>query len=240
MVYNTNDSEDFTEDQLRELVWMPAHGTIASVGVATMSDGNKVSILQWRANRLVDLLAKSAARPHRIHAKTRVTLQDAFDTLEFSLGMLGAVTFAANNHKTSIHMPDGTTNAATLRDSAGAKALRYTGTSRGAKRKAEHGAMVQAPCKTLCIPIGNEDSAHASRCTGMQRRSSIKKQTAADHEADCDLKFRLHWFASRPDFLKPNSDRPATDRRNELRLRVAAREAESRARLLDSRRGSCF
>ena len=43
------------------LVWMPAHQTSAAIGVQTLSNGDKLSATDWRANRLVDALAKQAA-----------------------------------------------------------------------------------------------------------------------------------------------------------------------------------
>ena len=47
-----------------KLVWMPAHQGIGSVGVASKSDGNKLTMLEWRAKRLADGLAKQAALTH--------------------------------------------------------------------------------------------------------------------------------------------------------------------------------
>ena len=44
------------------LLWFPAHRTRAAVGAATLSDGSLMAWTDWRANRLVDALAKSAAR----------------------------------------------------------------------------------------------------------------------------------------------------------------------------------
>ena len=40
---------------------MPAHGSASSIGRAPDSNGNLVTAVMWRANRLVDLLAKAAA-----------------------------------------------------------------------------------------------------------------------------------------------------------------------------------
>ena len=43
------------------LVWMPAHTTLASVGEVKMSNGQRLTTVDWRANRLVDALAKTSA-----------------------------------------------------------------------------------------------------------------------------------------------------------------------------------
>ena len=227
MVYLANDSADLSEEQLRELVWMPAHGSIASVGVATMSDGNKVSILQWRANRLVDLLAKSAAKPFRIHEKTRATLQDACDSLEFSLGMLGVATYAANNHKTSIQMPDGTTRSITLRDSAGIKAIRGSRAASGVKRKAPDVAAIPDPGKKLCIPVSCDLPAVSVSDCKRRRTASKIKQAAADYEAACELRFRTNWRTDKSP-LRPSSNRPVSIRMAELRDRIFAKEQRDR------------
>ena len=43
-----------------QLSWMPAHGTVASIGVARRSDGLPITAVDWRANRLADAIAKTA------------------------------------------------------------------------------------------------------------------------------------------------------------------------------------
>ena len=44
------------------LVWQPAHQSIASVGECKLSGSSRMSLLDWRAKRLVDALAKQAAQ----------------------------------------------------------------------------------------------------------------------------------------------------------------------------------
>ena len=44
------------------LVWMPAHCTLGAVGEAKLSNGCRLSTIDWRANRLADALAKAGAR----------------------------------------------------------------------------------------------------------------------------------------------------------------------------------
>ena len=43
------------------LVWQPAHLAPTAIGVAKLSNGRRLSPVDWRANRLVDALAKKAA-----------------------------------------------------------------------------------------------------------------------------------------------------------------------------------
>ena len=103
---------------------MPAHGAQCSIGRALMSNRVPISPIHWRANRLVDLLAKSVARPWRIKEDDRATIKDAEDTIAYSLAFLGAVTHAANHHKASVTRRDGSSYSATIRDSAGSKPVR--------------------------------------------------------------------------------------------------------------------
>ena len=43
------------------LVWLPTQKSIASVGEAKLFNGTRLSHLDWRANGLVDALAKAVA-----------------------------------------------------------------------------------------------------------------------------------------------------------------------------------
>ena len=58
--------EGAAEIAASELCWMPAHKSIGAVGIALKSDGTAVTFTEWRANRLVDCLAKTAAAFDRV------------------------------------------------------------------------------------------------------------------------------------------------------------------------------
>ena len=47
--------------EAQQLVWLPAHTTTNAVGEAKLSNGRRLSMIGWRANRLVDALAKLSA-----------------------------------------------------------------------------------------------------------------------------------------------------------------------------------
>eukprot|EP00973_Karenia_brevis_P028832 3976139-Karenia_brevis.AAC.1 len=96
--------DDFgcTAEDLAKVKWIPAHTGQGSIGQVVASDSKPLTALQWRANRLADLLAKSAARPHRLPLDARKTLKIAREALEYSLAKLGAVTHAANNCKAAV------------------------------------------------------------------------------------------------------------------------------------------
>ncbi len=63
------DDQDCIAADLAKLWWMLAHGGQGTIGRASRPDGTAFSAVEWRANRLVDLLAKSAASQHRIDSK---------------------------------------------------------------------------------------------------------------------------------------------------------------------------
>ena len=43
------------------LTWMPAHQPVSAIGEKVLSNGKLFSVVDWRANRLVDSLSKLAA-----------------------------------------------------------------------------------------------------------------------------------------------------------------------------------
>ena len=87
---------------------MPSHGTAhATIGHAVKSDGSLVTAVEWRANRLVDAAAKSAALGSRAPVRTRNTLRQALAAAEYGAALAGATTRAANNHKVAMLTPHG-------------------------------------------------------------------------------------------------------------------------------------
>jgi hypothetical protein len=82
----------------QRLTWMPAHQTIGMVDEKTRSDGAKLSMVDWRANRLVDLLAKQAAEARALPKNAVALLDSATVAVREAAKLLGRVTHAANNH----------------------------------------------------------------------------------------------------------------------------------------------
>jgi hypothetical protein len=64
-------------------LWMPAHGSASTIGHALRSDGRPISPIDWRANRLADALAKSAARAHRVSPRVMRMVSDAIAAMEY-------------------------------------------------------------------------------------------------------------------------------------------------------------
>ncbi len=103
--------------QLNEvLVWMPAHQSIAMVGERKLSDGSRLSTVDWRANRLVDSLAKQAAAERELPRAAARLLDSAAAAVRHAATLLGRVTHGANNLELQVVDEDGTVTKRVLRD----------------------------------------------------------------------------------------------------------------------------
>ena len=78
---------------------MPAHLPVSAIWHAMRSDGKAISPVDWRANRLVDALAKAAAATRQTPNEARVLIKSALSTLRFAGLRLGLVTYWANNRE---------------------------------------------------------------------------------------------------------------------------------------------
>jgi len=98
------------------LVWMPAHQTLAAVGERKLSSGQRLSHVDWRANRLVDALAKISAGEVSAMDSVRKLLDSAAAAAKHAAMLLGRVTHAANNHLVEVVGEDGCTSMRKVRD----------------------------------------------------------------------------------------------------------------------------
>ncbi len=99
-----------------QLVWMPAHTTTSSVGEVKLSNGSRLSMVDWRANRLVDALAKMAALEAQYLPTAVKTLKSAEIAVRYAAKLLGRVTYAANHHCITIIDDKGISKTKTCRD----------------------------------------------------------------------------------------------------------------------------
>ena len=83
------------------VIWMPAHGSVASIGHAKDSHGLPIDAGMWRGSRLVDLLAKAAAAEHRLPRWALRQVQNAGKLYLHHAARLGKATHDANNFKAS-------------------------------------------------------------------------------------------------------------------------------------------
>ena len=81
----------------RCVIWMPSHGSRESIGIEERSDGQVVSRVDWRANRLADAHAKLAVAPYLLAEDTITMIKQRRCLVEKVLVRIGRVTAAANH-----------------------------------------------------------------------------------------------------------------------------------------------
>jgi len=136
MIFLALDWQVPAKEQLDRFIWMPAHGGVGTIGSALKSNGVPVSPTDWRANRLVDILAKAAAAKDRTPVEVQRLMRTALEATEYAAATLGMVTFAANNAKVSKQRPDGSYHWATCRDACPPAFLNTTGRTLRKKARA--------------------------------------------------------------------------------------------------------
>ena len=98
-------------------MWVPAHHSHKAVGEAKLSSGQRLSNVDWRANRLVDKLAKMAAGSH-CEPEHLVELVAGLDAATVhAAALLGTVTHCANNHRITEMGDGGALTTCVVRDS---------------------------------------------------------------------------------------------------------------------------
>ena len=106
--------------ETQDLIWMPAHTTTRSVGEVKLSNGLRLTMLHWRANRLVDGLAKlSAAQAQDLPEALRL-ISSSEAAVRHAAKLLGRTTHAANHHRTIVTGDDGSQKVKFLRDAMAA------------------------------------------------------------------------------------------------------------------------
>ncbi len=98
------------------LVWLPAHLGFNAVSRRVLSNGRLYTTLDWRANRLVDALAKAFANDMAAPKSLMDVVLSARVAQKHSLALLGCVTHRANNHVVAVTRDDGSTTSVTKRD----------------------------------------------------------------------------------------------------------------------------
>ncbi|CAK0836913.1 unnamed protein product, partial [Prorocentrum cordatum] len=89
------------------LTWMPAHGALTVIGAALRSDGHAVTAVDWRANRLADIVAEAAAGCPPPCGPASGLCGVAEKLVARECAVLGAVTHAANNRVRELVGPGG-------------------------------------------------------------------------------------------------------------------------------------
>ena len=100
---------------------MPAHGAAATIGNALRSDGNVVTSIAWRGNRLADALAKAAIGIVPLCVAAEKLVATAETLVRHECAVLGASTHAANHHALVVTEASGLQRLNIARDSVGIK-----------------------------------------------------------------------------------------------------------------------
>ena len=98
--------------------WAPAHLTIAAVGHATAHSNRRLTIIDWRANRLVDALAKNGAATVAHDSATTDLIVSAEVLVKHRLAQLAQATHRANNHVVIVLSAEGEWTTNTLQTQA--------------------------------------------------------------------------------------------------------------------------
>jgi hypothetical protein len=106
------------------LIWMPAHGSMTTIGRAMKSYDRVVTAIDWRANRLADALAKSAVGKVSACINADKLLSAAELLVKHEAALVGVVTRAANEHVIEVTSAEGSVTKRSMRDSTGCKRAR--------------------------------------------------------------------------------------------------------------------
>ena len=173
-------SIDSDFSSLREqLTWMPAHITLAMVGHRVLSNGKEVSIIDWRANRLTDAIAKAFARDNVAPTGTLQAVSQARALVLHHASLLGAVTHAANNHPVQAVRKDGTSYTKHVRDVTGPSAAKKR--SSGVCQQASQ--QPAAPAKVAAQTLA--PSGAPARSSGTPPPEKLNHQPLAEAQLLC-------------------------------------------------------
>jgi hypothetical protein len=219
------------------LVWMPAHQTTAAIGTRVLSNGERLSAIDWRANRLVDALAKQAAAQRQAPQAITRLLASARLAVRSAASLLGAVTYAANNCKMEVVLPDGSCEQRICRD-----AQQHTGQRKGARRQRPLLAP-RLPAQLVPACAGQEHRQHckdreACKRTASQaalqtsRRAKAARAETARSAAAAEVHVQRLVEETRSRLKVPPGRLTASERLQKVRERVQARAAERSAVLV--------
>jgi hypothetical protein len=216
--------------------WMPAHGSKLSIGKAIKSDQTQVTLLERRANRLVDGVAKAAAGANRVERRITNGVAEASALVQYAAAKVGVVTHAANNYLVDVTSAEGVTTRCNRRDAMAPRSYGVK-TSLGGRRSGEQSSsnVTMAPpsaspsivsyqgrgrditvvCAAAVPPRGHKRSA-AAAATLMHRH--LEQLQDAERVA--------RWRASK--VLRPSSGPPASERMQALRERIKLKAAAAK------------
>jgi hypothetical protein len=220
-VANILDGDLTALERTNLLVWQPAHQTLQAIGQRHGSDGKKITTIDWRANRLVDALAKQAAEQVRATKEARTLVQSCREAVRHAACCLGQVTFAANNHKADRVGDDGKLHTVTLRDSQDAPKKKHTANEKVVKSASKAVAAKTAKqAKKAVRPLDLQCQDPPSK----KRLTEARYRAERAEAARAALKRNLE---RRDSLLTRSATEPAPSRMEQLQKRVRLRLNES-------------
>jgi hypothetical protein len=218
------------------LLWMPAHKSLAAALRAVKSDGSAVTPTDWRANRLCDVVARATAARAAPSSQAVACVSAAAEALRVEAATLGAVTRAANDHRTEVLTAAGETVVVTRRDSVNPLGYdKLVKTQRAQQLPPPPPPSEPAPVRMP--PAGPSRAARWPRgassaaCDGAAARAAAtsarrKRQRSADaRSAARDDYVARGIIAEAASAATPSDDAAADERFAALRRRIALRQA---------------
>ena len=204
------------------MTWMPSHTSAARMMASppVTSAGLPVTWLDWRANRLVDLLAKSAAAQHRLPASVFQWLRGAEQLQRHQAAVLGLVTHAATHFEIQSVDADGNVCRGTIRDSWGERPRNQRTWRRYAPRQDRQrlsAPSTSSPATSSTIPW------RPCLLAPREKRRRLGELQALRDEVRDARQVADHLAAT---CLQPSSGPSADERLAALRERIRARAAE--------------
>ena len=223
------------EDQVGNVVWMPAHTSHEAVGNKRLGDGSYLSEVDRRLNDIVDRLAKLAAKADRLPLAQRRLVQALWDRVTAIAIWIGQATVLANEFPDPDH-PQSGGKMTLIRDNEG-KPARRSRMGVGTKRKrCPDGVGIPAPDgaelavadfprvkrarrqRVACGPNTPGSVIVHQRRAAASRRELKRARTVEEAQVS-------RWLATRPQPAPAASQSSVADRFAALKARVRARHA---------------
>ena len=191
------------------LVWFPAHKSLSAVGELKGSNGKRLTIVDWRANRLVDKLAKAAADAQQASKHIRELLPSADAAVAHAACLLGTVTHAANNCEITATDDAGRVTTTVARDSSD-------------KPKAKRAGSAPAPVCRAPGPMPATTELKAAALLRVKPWAPPSAKLVARREVDAILERRVQEIGAA---LVPSTAQSAGSRLALVAARVRARSS---------------
>ena len=195
-IANILDGDLTTLERTNLLVWQPAHQSVQSIGQRHGSDGKKITAIDWRANRLVDALAKQAAEQVRATKEARNLVDSCREAVRHAACCLGQVTFAANNHKVERVGEDGKMHSAILRDSQEAPAKKHACQDKAAKSAKSATKAVDVETAKQARKVVRPLEPHRQAAPSKKRRTEARYRAERAEAVRIAFKRNLEYKAS--------------------------------------------